>query len=162
MKEAQTVTDFADASHSKSAKSTATTVLYGIFKSENSYLCAMTKHVQYTLLLYIRKATVYNNYRSFAVGYCSRLAQTVTDFADASHSKSAKSTTTTVLYGIFSSENSYPCTVTIFSLRDGKNSQNKLTYPCPKNIILLLRKEKTLENLRQSAYYGERRREIAR
>ena len=112
MKEAQTVTDFADASHSKSAKSTATTVLYGIFKSENSYLCAMTKHVQYTLLLYIRKATVYNNYRSFAVGYCSRLAQTVTDFADASHSKSAKSTTTTVLYGIFSSENSYPCTVT--------------------------------------------------
>ena len=122
----------------------------------------MTKHVQYTLLLYIRKVTVYNNYRSFAVGYCSRLAQTVTDFADASHSKSAKSTTTTVLYGIFSSENSYPCTVTIFSLRDGKNSQNKLTYPCPKNIILLLRKEKTLENLRQSAYYGERRREIAR
>ena len=112
MKEAQTVTDFADASHSKSAKSTATTVLYGIFSSENSYLCAMTKHVQYTLLLYIRKATVYNNYRSFAVGYCSRLAQTVTDFADASHSKSAKSTTTTVLYGIFSSENSYPCTVT--------------------------------------------------
>jgi hypothetical protein len=136
--------------------------LYRIFRSENSYLCAMTKHVQYTLLLYIRKATVYNNYRSFAVGYCSRLAQTVTDFADASHSKSAKSTTTTVLYGIFSSENSYPCTVTIFSLRDGKNSQNKLTYPCPKNIILLLRKEKTLENLRQSAYYGERRREIAR
>ena len=112
MKEAQTVTDFADASHSKSAKSTATTVLYGIFRSENSYLCAMAKHVQYTLLLYIRKATVYNNYRSFAVGYCSRLAQTVTDFADASHSKSAKSTTTTVLYGIFSSENSYPCTVT--------------------------------------------------
>ena len=44
--------------------------------------------------------------------YCSRLAQTVTDFADASHSESAKSTTTTVLYGIFSSENSYPCTVT--------------------------------------------------
>ena len=39
-------------------------------------------------------------------------AQTVTDFADASHSESAKSTTTTVLYGIFSSENSYPCTVT--------------------------------------------------
>ena len=63
MKEAQTVTDFADASHSKSAKSTATTVLYGIFRSENSYLCAMTKHVQYTLLLYIRKVTVYNNYR---------------------------------------------------------------------------------------------------
>ena len=44
--------------------------------------------------------------------YCLRLAQTVTDFADASHSKSAKSTTTTVLYGIFSSENSYPCAVT--------------------------------------------------
>ena len=77
MKEAQTVTDFADASHSKSAKSTATTVLYGIFKSENSYLCAMTKHVQYTLLLYIRKATVYNNCRSFAVvpsfAACGRL-----------------------------------------------------------------------------------------
>ncbi len=43
--------------------------------------------------------------------YCSRLAQTVTDFADAPHSKSAKSTTTTVLYGIFSSENSCPCAV---------------------------------------------------
>ena len=43
-------------------------------------------------------------------------AQTVTDFADASHSESAKSTTTTVLYGIFSSENSYPCTVTHFGL----------------------------------------------
>ena len=36
-------------------------------------------------------------------------AQTVIDFADASHSKSI---TITVLYGIFSSENSYPCTVT--------------------------------------------------
>ena len=35
----------------------------------------MTKHVQYTLLLYIRKVTVYNNYRSFEVGYRSRLAQ---------------------------------------------------------------------------------------
>ena len=33
-------------------------------------------------------------------------AQTVTDFADASHSESAKSITITVLYGIFSSENS--------------------------------------------------------
>ncbi|MEQ2827104.1 hypothetical protein AAAY25_13550, partial [Brotaphodocola catenula] len=44
--------------------------------------------------------------------YCSRIAQTATDFADASHSKSAKSATTTVSYGIFSSENAYPCTVT--------------------------------------------------
>ena len=44
--------------------------------------------------------------------YCSRFAQTATDFADASHSKSAKSVTTTVSYGIFSSENAYPCTVT--------------------------------------------------
>ena len=35
-------------------------------------------------------------------------AQTVTDFADASHSESAKSITITVLYGIFSLENSYP------------------------------------------------------
>ena len=41
----------------------------------------------------------------------------VTDFADASHSKSAKSATTTVSYGIFSSENAYPCTVTIPYLR---------------------------------------------
>ena len=32
------VTDFADASHSKSAKSAATTVSYGIFSSENAYL----------------------------------------------------------------------------------------------------------------------------
>ena len=30
------------------------------------------------------------------------------DFADASHSKSAKSAATTESYGIFSSENSYP------------------------------------------------------
>ena len=44
--------------------------------------------------------------------YCSRVAQTATDFADASHSKSAKSVTITVSYGIFSSENAYPCTVT--------------------------------------------------
>lgn len=44
-------------------------------------------------------------------------AQTVTDFADASHSESAKSTTTTVLYGIFSSENSYPCTVTFILIK---------------------------------------------
>ena len=45
--------------------------------------------------------------------YCSRVAQTATDFADASHSKSAKSATTTVSYGIFSSENAYPCTVMV-------------------------------------------------
>ena len=48
--------------------------------------------------------------------YCSRVAQTATDFADASHSKSAKSAATAVSYGIFSSENAYPCTVTPFSL----------------------------------------------
>ena len=46
--------------------------------------------------------------------YCSRVAQTATDFADASHSKSAKSAATTISYGIFSSENAYPCTVTDF------------------------------------------------
>ena len=40
---------------------------------------------------------------------------TVTDFADASHSKSAKSTITTVLYGIFSLENSYSCTATLYT-----------------------------------------------
>ena len=39
----------------------------------------------------------------------------VTDFADASHSKSAKSTITTVLYGIFSLENSYSCTATLYT-----------------------------------------------
>ncbi len=44
--------------------------------------------------------------KNFAVAVRA-FAQTVTDFADASHSKSAKSTTTTVLYGIFSLENSY-------------------------------------------------------
>ena len=41
----------------------------------------------------------------------------MTDFADASHSESAKSTTTTVLYGIFSSENSYPSTVTFILIK---------------------------------------------
>ena len=38
------------------------------------------------------------------------------DFADASHSKSAKSATRTVSYGIFNSENSYPYTATRFPL----------------------------------------------
>ena len=51
--------------------------------------------------------------RDWIIRYCSRIAQTATDFADASHSKSAKSVTTTVSYGIFSSENAYPCTVTL-------------------------------------------------
>ena len=51
--------------------------------------CAVTKHVQYTLLLYIRKATVYNNYRSFAVvpiprGYAVTLIGFVS-FADQNH-----------------------------------------------------------------------------
>ena len=44
-------------------------------------------------------------------------AQTVTDFADASHSESAKSITITVLYGIFSSENSYLSTVTFILIK---------------------------------------------
>ena len=60
--------------------------------------------------------------------YCSRLAQTVTDFADASHSESAKSTTTTVLYGIFSSENSYPCTVTFIPSLDHLEYTMDLIY----------------------------------
>ena len=60
--------------------------------------------------------------------YCSRLAQTVTDFADASHSESAKSTTTTVLYGIFSSENSYPCTVTFILSHDHLEYTTDLIY----------------------------------
>ena len=54
--------------------------------------------------------------RDWIIRYCSRIAQTATDFADASHSKSAKSVTTTVSYGIFSSENAYPCTVTPIGL----------------------------------------------
>ena len=61
-------------------------------------------------------------------GYCSRLAQTVTDFADASHSESAKSTTTTVLYGIFSSENSYTCTVIFISSHDHLEYTMDLIY----------------------------------
>ena len=61
-------------------------------------------------------------------GYCSRLAQTVTDFADASHSESAKSTTTTVLYGIFSSENSYPCTVIFIPSHDHLEYTMDLIY----------------------------------
>ena len=50
------------------------------------------------------------------IRYCSRIAQTATDFADASHSKSAKSASTAVSYGIFSSENAYPCTVTMHQI----------------------------------------------
>ena len=48
--------------------------------------------------------------------YSSCVAQTVTDFDDASHSESTKSVTTTVSYGIFRSENSYPCTVTVLQI----------------------------------------------
>ena len=55
-------------------------------------------------------------------------AQTVTDFADASHSESAKSTTTTVLYGIFSSENSYTCTVIFISSHDHLEYTMDLIY----------------------------------
>ena len=55
-------------------------------------------------------------------------AQTVTDFADASHSESAKSTTTTVLYGIFSSENSYPCTVIFIPSLDHLEYTMNLIY----------------------------------
>ena len=55
-------------------------------------------------------------------------AQTVTDFADASHSESAKSTTTTVLYGIFSSENSYPCTVIFIPYLDHLEYTMDLIY----------------------------------
>ena len=61
---------------------------------------------KYDLSLFLTLITV------LPICYCSRVAQTATDFADASHSKSAKSVTTTVSYGIFSSENAYPCTVT--------------------------------------------------
>ena len=49
--------------------------------------------------------------------YCTGMRVQQRDFADALHSKSAKSTATTVSYGIFSSENSYPCTAMIQPLR---------------------------------------------
>lgn len=48
--------------------------------------------------------------------YCSRVAQTATDFIDASHSKSEKSAAITMSYDIFSSENTYPRIVTILHL----------------------------------------------
>ena len=44
--------------------------------------------------------------------YCSHTCAQQWDFADAAHSKSAKSAARTVSYGIFSSENSYLWTVT--------------------------------------------------
>ena len=77
--------------------------------------------------------TVYQFYS----GYCTRLAQTVTDFTDTSHSESAKSTTTTVLYGIFSSENSYPCAVT-YSVRSHFFNFPNLIF-CNIRIIELLK-----------------------
>ena len=43
---------------------------------------------------------------------CVAAVSYFTAVADASHSKSAKSAATTASYGIFSSENAYPCTVT--------------------------------------------------
>ena len=64
------------------------------------------------LLEFIHKY-IFLNFVSFYNGLNSNLTFVtvhsylvpVTDFADASHSKSAKSATTTVSYGIFSSEN---------------------------------------------------------
>ena len=50
------VTDFADASHSKSAKSAATTVSYGIFSSENA--CLWTVTIQ--ILLFWESSLIHN------------------------------------------------------------------------------------------------------
>ena len=46
-----------------------------------------------------------NNFHMFR--YCSHTCAQQRDFADATHSKSAKSAAGTVSYGIFSSKNSY-------------------------------------------------------
>mgnify|MGYP000011074895 CR=1 FL=1 len=75
--------------------------------------------------------------------YCSRVAQTATDFADASHSKSAKSVTTTVSYGIFSSENAYPCTVTTWY--HGSWVRRKLDSKNRKGGIDMTKEQRTLE-----------------
>ena len=87
---------------------------------------------------------------------------TATDFADASHSKSAKSVTTTVSYGIFSSENAYPCinffitrvsvsfhpysnftvffqlllSVLPFFPKIRYNDKQNINYPCKENIAV--------------------------
>ena len=68
-------------------------------------------------IIYYFHNRVYSFSRKNAIRYCSRIAQTATDFADASHSKSAKSAAITVSYGIFSSENAYPCTVTAIRMQ---------------------------------------------
>ena len=46
--------------------------------------------------------------------YCTHIVCTVTDFCHASHSKWQKSVTTTFSYGIFGSENTWVCTVTLW------------------------------------------------
>ena len=71
-----------------------------------------------SVILYFKKN---NNARwnsdSAKISRCrSHMRARQRDFADASHSKSAKSATRTVSYGIFSSENSYPYTATRFPL----------------------------------------------
>ena len=48
--------DFADASHSESEKSTAITVSYGIFSSENSYPCKVTKGLLYCTKISAQKS----------------------------------------------------------------------------------------------------------
>ena len=58
---------------------------------------------------YLFMQPVRQSHRDFAFNFVTvhSYLVPVTDFADASHSKSAKSATTTVSYGIFSSENAY-------------------------------------------------------
>ena len=52
----------------------------------------------------------------FLSGHSCR--DTEQDFADTSHSESARSATTTASYGIFSSENSYPRKAAVFPLQN--------------------------------------------
>ena len=78
---------------------------------------------KYDLSLFLTLITV------LPICYCSRVAQTATDFADASHSKSAKSAATTISYGIFSSENAYPYTVTPIFIISSELCNCLLTNP---------------------------------
>ena len=86
------------------------------------FSCLFLRHS----FLTVDKSTVFHLFLSFFflyhTGWLSLLSNPVTllftrcansnGFCRCFHSKSAKSVTTTVSYGIFSSENAYPCTVT--------------------------------------------------
>ena len=74
------------------------------------------------------------------------------DFADASHSKSAKSAATTATYGIFSSENPYPETITTNFHIPGRISADVPDPPAPSRTCRTYKEVPQLVSLLRSWY----------